>query len=151
MSQLLMSLPLLSGLVGAEYIPINSCKVYPGGHDWPSKDVWRGLNETLGGRLLAPPPPGAVCHPGQPTYSANQCPKVKEGWSSYDWHTDNTVSVMWNQFANYTCLPDPKDPCSGQGYPPYVVNATTAEHVKHGVEFGILPPDTDREMAAPAN
>ncbi|KND91631.1 6-hydroxy-D-nicotine oxidase [Tolypocladium ophioglossoides CBS 100239] len=135
MVQLSLSLPCLSGLAFVRCTPLNGCRAYPGSHDWPSNAVWKGLNETLGGRLLAPAPPGAVCHPGQPTYNADQCPNVKAGWSSYDWHTDNPVSVMWDQFANYTCLPDPKGPCSGQGYPPYVVNATTAEHVKHGIEF----------------
>ncbi|PHH92004.1 hypothetical protein CDD83_9372 [Cordyceps sp. RAO-2017] len=43
---------------------------------------------------------------------------------------------MWDQFTNYSCMPDPADaPCSGQGYPPYVVDAYTAEHVKVGIEF----------------
>ncbi|KAM0323137.1 hypothetical protein ACHAQA_008987 [Verticillium albo-atrum] len=42
---------------------------------------------------------------------------------------------MWDNFSNDTCLPNPAYPCSPDGYPPYVVNATTAEHVKLGVDF----------------
>lgn len=40
---------------------------------------------------------------------------------------------MWNQWINDTCLPDADYPCSGQGYPVYVVNASSA------VGFGELP------------
>jgi hypothetical protein len=43
---------------------------------------------------------------------------------------------MWNQYSNDTCLPDPSYPCSPDGYPAYVINATTPELVKLGVDFG---------------
>lgn len=43
---------------------------------------------------------------------------------------------MWDQAANYTCLPEKSATCSGGGYPSYVVNATGAEHVKIAVDFG---------------
>jgi hypothetical protein len=46
------------------------------------------------------------------------------------------VSVMGDVWANWTCLPDPDLPCSASGYPSYVVNASTAEHVKAGIDFG---------------
>ena len=62
---------------------------------------------------------------------------AETGWSSYAWHAEDPVSVMWNNWANFTCLPDPEMPCGGVGgYPAYVVNATRAEHVKAGVDFG---------------
>jgi hypothetical protein len=47
---------------------------------------------------------------------------------------DDPVNSAWNNF-NDTCLPDPQYLCSGIGYPQYVVNATTAEHVKAVVDF----------------
>ncbi|KAM4060976.1 FAD binding domain-containing protein [Hirsutella rhossiliensis] len=134
----LLSLSCLPGLASAaatNYTLPNECRAFPGSRDWPSTGVWKSLNETLGGRLLAPAPPGAVCHLGHPTYDADQCPNVQRNWSSYQWHTENPVSVMRDQFTKYSCLPDPKVPCSGQGYPPYVVDAFTAEHVKIGVDF----------------
>ncbi|KAI1748161.1 hypothetical protein F4782DRAFT_518409 [Xylaria castorea] len=43
---------------------------------------------------------------------------------------------MWQQFNNGTCLVDPSTPCSGAGYPAYVVNATTAMDVKLSFDFG---------------
>lgn len=42
---------------------------------------------------------------------------------------------MWNQYNNDTCLPIPNTPCSGAGYPIYVVNASTPAHVQAGVRF----------------
>ncbi|UKZ74474.1 hypothetical protein TrVFT333_002142 [Trichoderma virens FT-333] len=42
---------------------------------------------------------------------------------------------MWDKFDNYTCLPEENTPCSPAGYPAYVVNASTAEHVKIGIDF----------------
>ena len=116
-----------------------SCKAVPGTSDWPSASAWDSLNESTGGRLLQPPPPGAVCHPGQPTYDDAKCPAVKSGWSTYEFHSDDPISSQWNQYNNDSCLPDPSDPCSGEGYPVFVINATTAEHVKLGVDFGAYP------------
>jgi FAD/FMN-containing dehydrogenase len=45
------------------------------------------------------------------------------------------VSTIQNNWNNDTCLPYPTDPCSDEGYPIYVVNATNAEDVKRGVDF----------------
>ncbi|KAF4595165.1 RNA polymerase II mediator complex component SRB4 [Ophiocordyceps camponoti-floridani] len=42
---------------------------------------------------------------------------------------------MWDQFTNYSCLPDANAPCTARGYPPYVINASTAGHVKTGIDF----------------
>ena len=115
------------------------CKAFPGTKSWPPKQEWEKLNETTKGRLIKPVAPGGICHKGQPNYDADEaaCLKLqKEQWPSYDWHADDPVSVMWDNLANYTCLPDPKAPCTLQGYPAYVVNATTVEHVKAGVNFG---------------
>ncbi|KAK8914910.1 FAD-linked oxidoreductase ZEB1 [Metarhizium anisopliae] len=134
-AQLLLSFPGLLDLASATGPESNKCKAYPGTPNWPSAQVWASLNKSLDGRLITPSPPGAVCHPGQATYNETQCAEVVKGWSTYDWHTKSPVSVMWDQYTNDTCLPDPRAPCSPQGYPAYVVNASTAEHVKAGVDF----------------
>ncbi|KAM0598526.1 hypothetical protein ACHAPN_002189 [Verticillium nonalfalfae] len=63
------------------------------------------------------------------------CPSVEAAWSVYEFHTGHPISVMWDNFSNDSCLPNPSYPCSPAGYPPYVVNATTAEHVKLGIDF----------------
>jgi hypothetical protein len=80
-------------------------------------------------------PPGAVCHADQPTYDANLCPTIEMDWILYQFHSGDPVSSAWNNFNNDTCIPDPTLPCSGLGYPQYVVNATSAEEVAAGVKF----------------
>lgn len=112
-----------------------SCKATPDSPSWPSPASWAALNDSLSGRLLKPSPPGAVCHPTQPTYNALQCPAVQAGWLTTIFHTNNPVSSIINNWNNDTCLPVPTLPCSGEGYPVYVVNATCKEDVKKGVDF----------------
>ena len=120
------------------------CKAVPGNDDWPSLDKWKALNESIGGRLLQPTPPGAICHPGHVSYNSVQCPTIQASWFTEPLHSEDPVSAYWNNWSRDTCLPDPRAPCSSSGYPAYVVNATTAEHVKAGVDFGLLiyPLDT---------
>jgi hypothetical protein len=113
-----------------------SCKAVPGTPGWPSPQDWAGLNESLAGRLLQPPPPGAVCHPGQPSYNATECPAVREAWSTYEFHQADPISMDWNQWTNDSCLPTEGAPCSPRGYPVFVVNATEARHVQLSVRFG---------------
>lgn len=135
--QLLLS---LTGIGSGLHTSIpGTCKSYPGTPSWPSAATWAALNQTLDGRLLQPPPPGAVCHPGQPTYNASQCANVTEEWKTYDFHAANPISVMWDKFDNFTCLPEQNTTCSPAGYPAYVVNASCAEHVKIGIDFGNFP------------
>ncbi|PHH78727.1 hypothetical protein CDD80_6362 [Ophiocordyceps camponoti-rufipedis] len=129
-----LSLYLLSSITAADCSTTN-CKSFHGSRDWPSHSVWASLNGTLGGRLLAPLPPGAVCHAEQPSYNASACPERKKEWSRYEWHAEDPLSVMWDQFTHYSCLPDANAPCTARGYPTYVVNASTAEHVKTGIDF----------------
>lgn len=132
----LLFLSLLSAAIGlsnATSPPRPSCKAYPDQPGWPSASEWTSLNKTLGGKLMQVPPPGAACHVANgPT---EQCANLAKAWTTYDFHVANPVSVMWDQYANWTCLPDPKLPCSPAGYPAFVVNATTPEQVKAGVDF----------------
>ncbi|KAH6657041.1 hypothetical protein BKA67DRAFT_514826 [Truncatella angustata] len=116
---------------------INSsfCKATPGTTSWPSEVSWSQFNQSLGGGLLRPPPPGAVCHPGQSTYDAERCDAVATAWRTYDFHSQDPVSNMWNQYSNDSCLPNVTYPCSDAGYPTYAVNATEAEHVRLSFRF----------------
>lgn len=113
-----------------------SCKAVPGTPEWPSAREWSRLNESLAGRLLQPPPPGAVCHPGQAAYDAAECSAVRAAWSTYEFHQADPVSTDWNQWNNDSCLPLDGAPCSPRGYPVFVVNASTPRHVQLGVQFG---------------
>jgi hypothetical protein len=120
-------------------IPAKSCKAYPGTSDWPSGNTWLRFNDTLGGKLLAPTPPGAVCHEDWSTYNKDTCSNVAAAWKKYDLHAENPVSVIYDQYSNWTCLPNPDLPCSGSGYSAYVVNVTKPEHIKIGIDFGKYP------------
>ena len=113
-----------------------TCRAYPGTPSWPSKQTWSQLNETLEGRLIKPAPPAGICHKGQPNYDEKLCATLPQDWATYQWHADDPVSLMWENWSDFACLPDPKKPCSGDAYPAYVVNATSAEDVKAGVDFG---------------
>ncbi|RDA89010.1 hypothetical protein CP532_0668 [Ophiocordyceps camponoti-leonardi (nom. inval.)] len=127
---------LFFALVNAGFTSKPDCKTFPGDEVWPSEAIWTTLNHTLDGRLLtSSPPPGAACHVDQTYPNVRECQRLKEDWTRYQWHSEDPVSVMWDQFTNYSCLPDPSFPCSSQGYPPYVINASTSEHVKAGIDF----------------
>ncbi|KAH6845745.1 hypothetical protein B0I37DRAFT_344863 [Chaetomium sp. MPI-CAGE-AT-0009] len=112
-----------------------SCKAVPGTPKWPSQHDWAHLNETVAGRLLQPSPPGAICHPEHASYNATACPALRAAWLTYEFHQSDPVSVDWNQWTNDSCLPQEGAPCSGAGYPVFVINATTARHVEQGVKF----------------
>jgi hypothetical protein len=124
-----------------------SCKAVPGTPAWPSTQDWDRLNDSLAGRLLQPTPPGAVCHPGQGTYDATECEAVRKGWSTYEFHQADPISVDWNQWTNDSCLPFENTPCSGQGYPVFAINATEPRHVHLGVQFGEATPANNHYSA----
>jgi hypothetical protein len=132
----LLALCLAPTAIHAGHVPSNSCKAFPGTSKWPASSQWDRLNATVSGRLIKPLAPGGVCHPGQPNYNEEECKKLPDEWKTYDWHSRDPVSMMFANWANWTCLPDPEAPCSTNGYPAYVVNATTPEDVKAGVDFG---------------
>ncbi len=142
------SLPLVLGLTELpghveSTLPRRSaahCRAVPGTADWPGPEAWARLNVSTGGRLLQPSPPGAVCHPSQPSYNSALCPSVQEAWNFYPFHNDNPISVGSNEFTNDSCLPYTNYTCSLNGYPVFVINATTAEHAKLAVDFGGLLP-----------
>ncbi|KAL7621380.1 hypothetical protein AAE478_008702 [Parahypoxylon ruwenzoriense] len=112
-----------------------TCKTAPGSPEWPSEETWARFNQSVGGRLLRPTPPGAVCHTRLPVYDADQCAAVAAGWTTYDFHQNDPISSMWQQYNNDTCLPNPDTPCSPDGYPASVVNATSASDIKLSLEF----------------
>ena len=129
----------VSGRVFPRQTATNStCKATPGTSAWPAPEVWAELNKTTEGRLLQPAPPGAVCFQNQPTYNAAKCYQVQLQWGDEMFHTNHPTSVEWNNWTNDTCLPNPLAglTCSGIGYPIYVINATTPQHVKAGIDFG---------------
>jgi hypothetical protein len=111
------------------------CKVTPDSPQWPAESEWAALNATVQGRLMKPLAPAAACHPGQPNYSPETCEEINSGWKNTDWHARHPTSSMWQNYNNYSCMPDANSPCSNAGYPVYVVSARSAEDIKAAVDF----------------
>lgn len=112
-----------------------TCKTTPNEPAWPSLSQWASLNQSLSGCLLHSLPPAAACHPSFPNFSNDTCAQIADQWSDMTFHQDNPVSAPWNNMNNDSCLPKASAPCSGLGYPVFVVNASSAEDVKLAVGF----------------
>ncbi|KID64634.1 FAD-binding, type 2, partial [Metarhizium hybridum] len=113
----------------------NYCKAFPGDQNWPSDETWQKLNKTLGGVLIKSVPLAVACLDEHGTHDDAACDAIKQRLWNYDFHDADPVSVMWNQYSNFSCLPNPATPCSSRGYPAYVVDASTVKHVQHAVNF----------------
>ena len=111
-----------------------SCKSTQNDSSWPSPSHWNALNQTLSGRLLHPPPPASSCHSSGPG-SNDTCTEVTTSWKNMTFHQNNPISTAWNNMNNDSCLPSISAPCSGLGYPVYVVNASSANDVKLAINF----------------
>src|ERR1700761_358505 len=94
------------GSAGPRSRDSRACKAVPGDRNWPSDSEWAVLNATVRGRLLKPAPPAAVCHPNWPEYDSDACKAVKKGWRDSDWHAADPTSNMWQNWNNYSCMPD---------------------------------------------
>jgi hypothetical protein len=110
------------------------CRSTPNDVSWPRTSQWKHLNESLSGRLLQPPPPALACHPSYPD-SNEICNITMHAWSTFAFHQDDPISTAWNNMNYDSCLPNTTTPCSGLGYPVYVVNATSAHDVKLAIDF----------------
>lgn len=112
------------------------CKADPSSSFWPRLEEWNFFNRTIRGQLIAPIPPAGLCHKAQKNYNEDQCHTLSTDWRKDEFHAADPVSVIISQYSNDTCLPDPNVPCSGAGYPAYVVDATTPDLIQTAVRFG---------------
>jgi len=112
-----------------------TCKTTPNELTLPSLSQWASLNQSLSGRLLHPLPPASACHPSFPNFNNDTCAEIIDQWGNFTFHQNNPVSVAWNNMNNDSCLPDAWAPCTGLGYPAYVVNASSANDIKLAVNF----------------
>jgi hypothetical protein len=133
--QTLRSLLIVGLLLKVASLADSHCKSFPGSPSWPSLAEWEKLNKSLSYQLLKPLPPAAPCHANEPNYNNLSCAYIKTQWDHGAFHADDPVSTHSNNFNNDSCLPDPMAPCSGEGYPIFVINATNTKHVKTGVDF----------------
>ncbi|KAL9105891.1 MAG: hypothetical protein Q9227_009002 [Pyrenula ochraceoflavens] len=111
---------------------LDSCKIVANSSDWPSISDWQNLNASVSGRLIAASSPGAVCHPGQPTFNNVSCAAVRSQWLDYAFHASNPFTTDYN---DDTCLPDATAPCSSAGYPAYAIEAVDVADIQSGVRF----------------
>lgn len=113
------------------------CKSHPGDESWPSESEWESFNESLGGVLLHPSPPGAACYPDHREYDPEQCAfLVEDADDSRFWIKDPLTAVpQWAQGNTCRVEIDPAGECTQGGYPAYVVNATTVRHIQMAVNF----------------
>jgi hypothetical protein len=112
-----------------------SCKIVPSSPEWPAESAWAALNATIAGRLMKPLAPAAACHRDQPNYDASECEEITSRFKVGSFHTDHPTSSMWQNYNNYSCMPDAAAPCSNTGYPVYVVAARSAQDVQAAVNF----------------
>ena len=110
----------------------SNCKVTPSSPDWPSRADWHALNQSVSGRLIAPVPPGVVCHPERPEFNNQSCSFLTQQWTNTSLHGLDPVSVNYN---DDTCLPSSMAPCSSDGYPSYVIAAINEKDIQEGVRF----------------
>jgi hypothetical protein len=130
-------IPIVLGLIFFALLSFASalCKSTPGSSGWPSPSEWQQLNQSPSNHLLKPLPPAAPCHTNEPTYNQQTCSVIQAQWTNGSWHAENPISVDNNNWSNDSCLPISSAPCSGSGYPVYVVDASTASHVQTAVNF----------------
>jgi hypothetical protein len=119
-------------LGSAAYTRAPACKPKSGSHDGPSAAAWQQLNDSVSGRLVAPTPPGAVCHPSMVEYNNASCDIVKSQWSNTSYHALNLVSADYNDDA---CLPHCMYPCNVDSYPRFALPAENAQDVQQAVSF----------------
>lgn len=112
----------------------SQCKTIQASPSWPAAEAWGILNSTLGDHLIAPLPPGAVCHPSQQSFDAAACLSVTQQWNSSIFHSNNPLSVDWPNF-NDSCLPEASGFCDLSAYPANIINASTSDHVRTAVDF----------------
>jgi hypothetical protein len=107
----------------------------PDSPDWPTEDKWGELNALAQGRLIKPYPAAAVCHRQHEAYDPDACEELSEHWASSVFHANDPTSSLWTNVNNYSCLNDPNSPCSTEGFPQYVLNATNAEQIRVAINW----------------
>ncbi|CAE6461869.1 unnamed protein product [Rhizoctonia solani] len=102
---------------------------------WPSPGTWSAFNSSVDGQLIAPRPPGWVCH--DPNYDEAACNNVKASWNDSFWRADQPGSMMNIFRGSPECNVDtPRNVTCEQGFVPvYSVDARNENHVSEAVKF----------------
>ncbi|KAF9876186.1 FAD binding domain-containing protein [Colletotrichum karsti] len=116
----------------------STCRCFPGEDCWPTAAEWDAFNSTVGGRLVATVPIGAVCHDSSfGAYDEAKCTALKSAWASSETHIQTSSSVMAAFFANQSCDPflQPSDRCIIGTYVQYAVKAASAADYSATIKF----------------
>ncbi|KAI4858535.1 FAD-binding domain-containing protein [Hypoxylon rubiginosum] len=120
------------------------CLLAPSDPEWPSTAIWSGLNETVGGKLLATIPIAASCHDrfaqytsNLSTYNGSVCDALRSTWFYPETHLSSPSSPMAYSFTNNSCNPwvERDVPCTIGYDVAYTINATQISDLRHGLEF----------------
>ncbi|OHE90392.1 FAD binding domain-containing protein [Colletotrichum orchidophilum] len=116
----------------------SACRCFPGEDCWPTAAEWDAFNTTVGGRLIATVPIGAVCHDSSfGAYDEAKCTALQNSWAEAETHIQTSSSVMAAFFANQSCDPfqDRTDRCIIGTYVQYAVKATGADDYAKTIRF----------------
>ncbi|KAF6830732.1 FAD-linked oxidoreductase-like protein 12 [Colletotrichum plurivorum] len=124
---------------GADLVERDSaCRCFPGDDCWPTAAEWSAFNATVGGRLIATVPIGAVCHDSEfGAYDEAKCSALRSAWAVSGTHIQTSSSVMAAFAANSSCDPfnEPSDRCVIGTYVQYAVKATGADDYAATIKF----------------
>ncbi|KAI1393360.1 FAD-binding domain-containing protein [Hypoxylon trugodes] len=124
-----------------------TCRCSPSEPCWPTTADWESFNKTIGGALIKTTPPGSVCYPSEPNYSAEACEGVISNWTADNFHSSDPISVS-SSWTNDTC--DPIYPngtsiygdesagqkgCSLGALPEYIVDVTDSSQIQAALMF----------------
>ncbi|KAF2129146.1 FAD-binding domain-containing protein [Dothidotthia symphoricarpi CBS 119687] len=118
----------------------SNCRVLPGDSNWPTKEVWNRLNQTVGGRLIATVPLGAVCHPGgyadiEP--DGAKCTELAQKWDLPQTFINQSGDIMNPWYQNNSCSPfhHLDRPCELGNYVNYAIAASGADEFINAIKF----------------
>lgn len=114
-----------------------NCKAAPGSDAWPADEDWEALEEFMGGALLKPAPPAAVCYEDHELHDEDACRDIRLNAGSSRFFINDPVTVLtsWPQGDSCPLNPRENQTCTQGGFPEYVVNVTEVWQVQAAVNF----------------
>lgn len=121
----------------SDVAPPPNCKAAPGSDAWPADDEWAALETFLGGALLHPPPPAAVCYEDHELHDEDACREIRLNSGSSRFFINDPVTVLssWPQGDSCPLNPAENQTCTQGGFPEYVVNVTEVWQIQAAVNF----------------
>ncbi|KAH7241288.1 hypothetical protein BKA59DRAFT_512812 [Fusarium tricinctum] len=120
----------------------------PGDSCFPSTEVLKAFNASIGGRLLQPQPYGAACY--QATYDGDMCRSLAQNKTVAEWRVEQPAAAQYpnmelDEHGNGCVIPDMQADgtspipvqadCTFGRMPQFLVNASSTEQVAKTVQF----------------